>query len=73
MAVYKVDELFEQIRRLANEKYEYVNVEIFPAGNGYPESISITAIEEANMGVDLESLEAVNLPDGYVRPYLGNL
>lgn len=69
MAIYKVTDLYEQISKLMDEKYEYVRVDVIPADGQYPESINFEAIEEPHIGVDLESIEATNLPDGYARCY----
>ena len=71
MAIYKVADLYDQICKLVNEKYEYVRVDVIPADGQYPESINLEAIEEAHIGVDLESIEATELPEGYARhcPY----
>ncbi len=67
MAIYKVTDLYERISKLMDEKYEYVRVDVIPAGDQYPESINFEAIEESHIGVDLESIEATNLPEEYAR------
>lgn len=67
MAIYKVTDLYERISKLMDEKYEYVRVDVIPADDQYPESINFEAIEESHIGVDLESIEATNLPEEYAR------
>ena len=67
MAIYKVSDLYGHIHKLVNEGYEYVRIDVIPADNQYPESISFEAIEETHIGVDLECIEATDLPDNYAR------
>lgn len=67
MAVYKVADLYERVRKLVDEKYEYVDITVIAADGEYPESINFEALEEAHIGVDLECIEATVLPEGYAR------
>lgn len=67
MAIYKVSDLYSRVRQLVDEKYEYVQVDIIPADDQYPESINFEALEESHIGVDLECIEATSLPDNYAR------
>lgn len=67
MAVYKVSDLYNRIQELMQGKYEYVDITVIAADGKYPESINFEALEEAHIGVDLESIEATVLPEGYAR------
>ena len=49
MAIYKVADLYNQIRKLVDEKYEYVKLDVIPADGEYPESINLEALEEAHI------------------------
>ena len=70
MAVYKVSDLYDRIQELILGNYEYVAITVIAADDEYPESINFEALEEAHIGVDLESIEATELPKGYARPHL---
>lgn len=67
MAIYKVADLYERVRKLVVEKYEYVDITVIAADDEYPESINFEALEEAHIGVDLECIEATVLPEDYAR------
>ena len=64
MATYKISDLYNILSELANDGYEYVNIDLIEAVGEEPESLSLDAIEDSFSTVN-DSVECCTIPEDY--------
>lgn len=52
MAVYKVSDLCEQLDRIANDGYEYVDLDLLDGDTDLPEKLSFVATKAPSSRID---------------------